>query len=265
MTIKKTSGKSKSLVLKWLVVSFLSLIVIPFFIPFSVYRGTLNLLSTHLSGYDTLKKFKYYENNFYVVTARFNFPIEILINYGKSFFVSKDTINIIMSTENYEKLNSRILLAKQRGLITREDKNIEVNAKLLVNNKFLIKSKVRLKGTYLDHAIGDKWSFRIKLKNKKTLYGMNRFSLHNPLTRMWLSEWLYHKALRYSDLMYLEYKFLDLHINGKYIGIYALEEFMHANLIKKTKRRDGILLREHNLLFNQKKIEKREANQFLFF
>ena len=104
------------------------------------------------------------------VTTRFDYPIEILINYGKSFFVSKDSINIIMSADNYEKLNSRILLAKQRGLINREDKNIEVNAELLVNNKLLLKSKVRLKGTYLDHAIGDKWSFRIKLKNKKYVF-----------------------------------------------------------------------------------------------
>jgi len=256
MTAKRTSGKSKIFVLKWLLVSFLGLIVIPFFIPFSFYRNTLNLVSTHLSGYEDFRKFKYIENNIADVTTRFDYPIEVLINYGKSFFVSKDSINIIMSADNYEKLNSRILLAKQRGLIIREDKNIEVNAKLIVNDNILFKSKVRLKGTYLDHAIGDKWSFRVKLKDKRALYGMNRFSLHNPLTRMWLTEWLYHKALNYSGLMYLEYKFVDLYINGKFRGIYALEEFMHANLIEKNKRRDGILLREHNLLYNQKKIEK---------
>ena len=258
MITKKMSGKSKTFVLKWLVVSFLGLIVIPFFIPFSFYRNTLNIVSNHLSGYENYKKLKHIENNFYAVTARFDYPIEIIINYGKSFFVSKESLNINMSLEDYGKLNSRILLAKQRGHINREDKNIEVNATLVVNNKLLFKSKVRLRGTYLDHAIGDKWSFRIKLKNNKTLYGMNRFSLHNPLTRMWLSEWLYHKALKYSGLMYLEYKFVDLYINGSFRGVYAIEEFMHANLVEKNNRRDGVLLRQHNFLFNQKKIEKNE-------
>ena len=163
-----------------------------------------------------------------------------------------------MSLENYQKLNSRILLAKKRGFIDSEDKNIEVDANIVVNKNLLVKSKVRLKGYHLDHAIGDKWSFRIKIKNGRTLYGMNRFSLANPLTRMWLTEWLYHKALKYSGLMYLEYKFLDLYINGKYRGIYALEEFMHGNLIEKNKRRDGILLRGNDLLFNQKKVENNE-------
>ena len=107
------SGKSKTFVLKWLVVSFLGLIVIPFFVPFSFYRNTLNIVSNHLSGYENYKKLKHIENNFYAVTARFDFPIEIIINYGKSFFVSKESLNINMSLEDYGRLNSRILLAKQ--------------------------------------------------------------------------------------------------------------------------------------------------------
>ena len=253
--MKTHSIKYRFLKLKNIILSLLSLLFIIGFVPFGFYRSALDLVLTQLSEHEDYKKFQFYEQKFHDVSKRFYFPIGILVNYAKSFSVSRDSINLNLSLADYEKLNSRILLARQRGFLNKEDKNIKVNATLVVNNSLVFKSKVRLKGTNLDHAVDDKWSFRIKLKNNQALYGMNRFSLHNPGARMWLTEWLYHKALKYSDLMYLEYKFLDFYINGKFIGAYALEEFMHANLIEKNRRRDGILLKGSNALFNQNKIE----------
>ena len=35
--------------------------------------------------------------------------------------------------------------------------------------------KIRLKGDFIDHLEGDKWSYRIKVLNKETLFGMKRF------------------------------------------------------------------------------------------
>ena len=97
MITRKKASKSKLFYLKVLVLSLLSFIVMPFVVPFNLYRSTLELASTHLSRYKDLEKFKYVENKFYDASKRFDYSIEILINYGKSFFVSKDSININMS------------------------------------------------------------------------------------------------------------------------------------------------------------------------
>ena len=73
-------NKSKLFTLKVLVISLSSLIVISFFVPFDLYRNTLNLVSTHLSRYEDFKKFTYIKNNIADVTTRFDYPIEIFIN-----------------------------------------------------------------------------------------------------------------------------------------------------------------------------------------
>ena len=70
----------------------------------------------------------------------------------------------------------------------------------------------------------------VKLKNNETINGLNRFSLHDPMTRNGIMESVYHKFLKHNGLMYLEYGFLDLYVNGEKIGLYAIEEFMHKNL-----------------------------------
>ena len=233
-----------------------AILVVSSFLPFSLYRGSLDILAGPISRITTANHVLYAKQLFDEVSSRFDYPAEVLFNYSKSFFTPRDTININMSQESYLKLRTRVELAQERGLINRADKDVEVNSVLLFNNQDAYKAKLRLRGTWLDHAQEDKWSFRIKVKNKKTIHGINRFSLHDPRTRMWLWEWLYQKALAYTDLMYLDYRFVDLHVNGKSWGVYALEEFMHFNLIEKNKRRDGILLREGSFLFNQKKVAK---------
>ena len=240
----------------YLLVLLAAIFVASSFVPFGLYRGLVNVLASSISNEANANKVQYVKQLFNEVSSRFDYPAEILFNYSHSFLIPRDVININMSQESYFELEKRIQLARERGVINREDKNVEVDSVILVNNQDTYKAKVRLRGTYMDHAQGNKWSFRVKVKKNNAIYGMNRFSLHDPTTRMWLWEWLYQKALAYADLMYLDYRFVDLYVNGESRGVYALEEFMHFNLIEKNNRRDGILLREDSFLFNRKKVEK---------
>ena len=45
--------------------------------------------------------------------------------------------------------------------------------------------KLRLKGDLDSHWAGEKWSFRIKMKKKDSLFGMKRFSIQNPEERLY--------------------------------------------------------------------------------
>ena len=99
--------------------------------------------------------------------------------------------------------------------------------------------RLRLKGDWTDHLLGEKWSFRIETKNDSPILGMREFSLQHPRTRSYLNESIMHKLLKYEKLPYLRYKFLPVSLNGKYLGIYALEEHFGKELIENSGFREG--------------------------
>ena len=52
---------------------------------------------------------------------------------------------------------------------------------------------LRLKGDWVDHLEGEKWSFRIKFKGSNAYHGMKKFSIQDPHTRSFMMEWFGHK------------------------------------------------------------------------
>ena len=118
-----------------------------------------------------------------------------------------------------------------------------VPAEILAENQ-VVPVKLRLKGDLRDHwADDDKWSLRVRTKGDFALFGMKQFSLQHPRTRGYLSEWVFHEALRREDLIALRYRFVKVHINGADKGIYALEEHFEKRLVEHNQRREGPIVR----------------------
>ena len=84
--------------------------------------------------------------------------------------------------------------------------------------------KARLKGDNPDHYYGEKWSLRFKLDGDDRLDHMGEFGIHTPWTRNYMAEWLYQQALAREGVPGLSYRFVDVTINGKSMGTYALEQ-----------------------------------------
>lgn len=103
--------------------------------------------------------------------------------------------------------------------------------------------KLRLKGDLPDHWEGEKWSLRIEVKRDGALLGMRRFSIQHPRTRGYLDEWLLHRILRRQGLPALRYDFVEVVLNGKDLGIYALEEHFDKHLLEASGRREGPIVR----------------------
>jgi len=160
-------------------------------------------------------------------------------------------LQLTITEKSYKKLKKKRDKAISIGILQTTDTDY-VPATVTYNG-IEYRAEARLKGDGIDHLRGDKWSFRIKLKGDKTIMGMRKFSIHNPGTRGFINEWLYHKAVKKEGLMGLRYGFLEgmIHIknaNGsgyvnKDVGIYAIEETFDKRTIESNARKESVILK----------------------
>ncbi len=201
-------------------------------------------------------------------------------NRGLNLFVVND-LNQLIGTWNFDFYESETPVSSAMNWLDRELEKIEITLSekqykklkkkrdiaiegqvLLSGNEDLVPAllhfkekeynvKMRLKGDWVDHLQGDKWSFRVKVEDEETLLGMRKFSLHRPGTRNYAGEWLFHQVLADAGIMHLQYHFVqmilkvegDVHSEVKNLGIYALEEGFDKQLIERNERREGVILK----------------------
>lgn len=154
---------------------------------------------------------------------------------------SVPTLNLIISDKGMERLNTVRERALRKGLlqVTEQD---WVKAKL-EDGKEQLSAHIRLKGDWTDHLLGEKWSFRIALDPGQAWRRMVTFSVQNPNTRDFLSEWIYHQWLHKEDILSPRYSFVELRINGKSKGLYAYEEHFEKQLPESQDRREGPIMK----------------------
>jgi len=146
----------------------------------------------------------------------------------KGFVLEVPVITIRLKEADYNKILAKRKEALDLKILLTSDDDF-VPAKIIHLDKEY-DGKVRLKGDWTDHLYARKWSFRIGLKDDKTLFGMKKFNVHHPVTRNFIGEWVYHKALSFEDIMSLKYLFVKLKLEiimpGKNsteeLGLYAL-------------------------------------------
>ena len=179
-----------------------------------------------------------------------SYGCKVPYKYIKGLTGNPKQITIDIKHKHFQKLEyqRQIALAKNLLFVTEDD---YVPADIRYKDKIL-KVKMRLKGDHVDHLQGKKWSFRIKIRGNETLFGMKQFSIHHPKTRSYISEWIFHQALKREDIISLRYKFIDVILNGKHLGIYAMEEHFEKRLVEHNQRREGPIVRfNENLLWNE--------------
>jgi hypothetical protein len=150
-------------------------------------------------------------------------------------------IAIDIKQEDFMRLAYQREIALSRGiLISGEDDFVPAT---ITHNGETVKVRIRLKGDSTDHLEGDKWSYRIDVKGDHTLFGMEQFSIQHPRTRNYVYEWIFHQALRREGLVSLRYDFINVTLNGKDLGVYALEEHFDKRLIENNEFIEGPIVR----------------------
>ncbi|QDU65347.1 hypothetical protein [Engelhardtia mirabilis] len=146
------------------------------------------------------------------------------------------TIEVSIEPEAAQTLQRVRERALDRGMIIQTDDDT-VDAVITIDGRPM-DADVRIKGDWLDHVIGDKWSLRITLKDDKA-FGMRVFSVQAPSTRGHLWEWLVLEASRREGLLAPRSDFVNLVVNGHAAGVYYLEEHFSKELLESQDRREG--------------------------
>lgn len=164
-----------------------------------------------------------------------------------------DLIQLTFSEKAFNKIKKKRLKALSVGILETNDSDY-VPVTVSFNGEDF-RAEARLKGDWTDHLKGEKWSFRIKLKNDKTILGMRKFSIHHPQTRghYYMSEWLYLKAVKLEGLVGLRYNFIEgaLHIKRKNssrytsidVGLYAMEETFDKRTLESNGMKESVILK----------------------
>ncbi len=162
---------------------------------------------------------------------------------GNNTTFQPDILKIRVKDQTKNKLVQQTKDAFKKGiLIASEDHWVKGEISSAKEEK-TIPVRLRLKGDWLDHLRGSKWSFRIKAK---TDYAWNRlvtFSVQNPATRSYIDEWLFHQFLEKADVLSPRYDFINLYLNEKSLGVYAYEEHFDKQLAEYKQRREGPIIK----------------------
>lgn len=200
---------------------------------FSIFAFVL-INGGYIKNYKDIFFDKFYSNSY------INYlKIPQILSYSiKGLFIKVPELNINITFEN------RILLEKNRVEATGIADGTyfffkKIPAKIDYENRSY-KINLRHKGDRPSHFFeADKSSYKIELKNDKTIFGINKFSLMKPRMRNYIHEWIYHELMSEGNVINLKYKFVKLKINGENKGLYALEEGFDKILIERNKLRNG--------------------------
>ena len=206
-------------------------------------------------------KFKFYCWNPDTVPVYFDdFKIKRLSSKKYPVFENEEPLRIFIDTTEMVKLYNKRLEAFQKGILETQD-NDWVNG-IVFWGDTMMRAKLRLKGDWLDHLEGKKWSFRIKLKKEYTWKGMREFSVQTPLSRGFLLGWLAQKLFDHIDVLSPRYGFVPVILNNRSLGIYAFEEHFVKQLVESRNRREGPILKlsEEEFWYKQKLNIEDDAN-----
>ena len=119
--------------------------------------------------------------------------------------------------------------------------NYWFNGSLSHDNKNY-KVKIRSKGDRdIHYRSFDNMSFKVDIKGKDRLKGMEEFSIQTPMIRNYTTELFAAKLMRNEDIISPRNHYIKLYINGEYKGIRHIEEGFSRELIEFNKRRYGPL------------------------
>ncbi|PLX10758.1 MAG: hypothetical protein C0598_09760 [Marinilabiliales bacterium] len=218
-----------------------------------LYKSTSTPVKTDSLGWEKLELQFYLPANFNDKHLKINVwnssgkivyfdDLEVLILKQKTYPIYKEeALHIEMDKQEYLKLKDVRLRSFNSGLLQSRDDDWVKG--FMFWDSLQMKTELRLKGDWLDHLYGDKWSFRMKLKKKAVWKRMRTFSIQNPMAREGVYEWMAHKIFISESVLTTRYGFVPLTFMSKNLGFYAYEEHFTKQLVESQMKREGPIMR----------------------
>ncbi len=170
--------------------------------------------------------------------------VTALSNLLSNFKLGQDKIPRLVLDVKFKDM-SKVFLQREEALrrgrlIQTDDSFVKGKIREDAGN---IPVKLRLKGDWLEHLHGRKWSFRIHTRKGEQYLGMRRFSVQHPKVRGYHSEKIYADLLRRYDVLSPRHMLVNMMLNGDELGIMAIEEHFSKELLEAQSRREGIIVR----------------------
>ena len=143
--------------------------------------------------------------------------------------------------KHLQKLEERRKQALAVGILIQEGDDFVPAGIRLGNESF--KVKLRLKGDWAESFMRGRWAFRVHVKGGKQLFGLRRFSLHHPSARNYHGEPMFHEFMRSEGILAPRYSFVDVTMNGDFLGRLALEEHFSKELLESQGRKESVIIK----------------------
>lgn len=164
------------------------------------------------------------------------------IDYWEESGFQPEILALAIGTSGQQDLAEKRREAIEQGILF-SDADDWVNARISISDQERLPVRLRLKGDWLDHLAGDKWSYRVKVRDPYEWKHLKEFSLHTPAARYHLHEWALHRLWEQEDVLTTRYDLVELQVDGESKGIYAYEEHFTKQLIESRERREGPILK----------------------
>ena len=161
-----------------------------------------------------------------------------------SSFVSNKLENVYLQIDQESILGlelQRKLKSQQRGKLF-DNQKIYLPAEINFKEKNY-KIKMRTKGGRDIHwNKKDATSYKIDMIGDERLWQMEEFSFQKPITKNYTYEYMFHNLLGHIGLIKINYFFINLYVNDKNLGVYAVEEAFSKELIERQYKRNGPII-----------------------
>jgi len=176
-----------------------------------------------------------------------------VIDYSKKIFYGIE--NRLLNKNDFKKIEIEIEFAELEKLKIDRKKALELK-KLITHQKIKInlvhegkkyKATARLKGDLSEHWGNIKqWSLKIKLKNKKTIFSMNEFSVSVFTERDFPYNYVISNLMKEYNILTPRYETVNIHLNGDDWGLMLLEEQFSDSFYAKNRIKEAPIFKMTN-------------------
>ena len=172
-------------------------------------------------------------------TELFNLP-EKMIRYARNG-TEVPHLYIDVKFKHLQKLEEERKKAIALGVLIQEGDDFVPAGIRLGSDSF--KVKLRLKGDWADTFMRGRWAFRVHVKGGRQIFGLRRFSLHHPSARYYHGEPMFLDFVRSEGILAPRYLFVDVTMNGDFVGRMAVEEHFSKELLESQGRKESVILK----------------------